>query len=45
MKAKGWTIGTGLDELADAMIRIGHMGDLGPGHFAPLLAALDEVGR
>jgi aspartate aminotransferase-like enzyme len=45
MKARGWTIGTGLDALADAMIRIGHMGDLTPEHFAPLLAALDEVVR
>jgi aspartate aminotransferase-like enzyme len=45
MKAKGWTIGTGLDALADAMIRIGHMGDLAPEHFAPLLATLDEVVR
>ncbi len=40
---RGWTIGAGLDEMADAMIRIGHMGDLAPGHFAGLLAALSEV--
>ena len=39
----GWTIGAGLDEMADAMIRIGHMGDLTPAHFAGLLAALSEV--
>ena len=36
---RGWTIGAGLDEMADAMIRIGHMGDLTPAHFAALLAA------
>lgn len=40
---RGWTIGAGLDEMADAMIRIGHMGDLTPGHFAGLLATLSEV--
>ena len=40
---RGWTIGAGLDEMADAMIRIGHMGDLTPGHFAGLLAALSEI--
>jgi aspartate aminotransferase-like enzyme len=40
---RGWTIGAGLDEMADAMIRIGHMGDLTPAHFAGLLAALAEV--
>lgn len=40
---RGWTIGAGLDEMADAMIRIGHMGDLTPGHFAGLLTALSEI--
>ena len=40
---RGWAIGAGLDEMADAMIRIGHMGDLAPGHFAGLLSALSEV--
>lgn len=40
---RGWTIGAGLDEMADAMIRIGHMGDLTPGHFAGLLSALSEI--
>jgi len=40
---RGWTIGAGLDAMADAMIRIGHMGDLTPAHFAGLLSALDDV--
>ena len=40
---RGWTIGAGLDEMADAMIRIGHMGDLTPAHFAGLLDALSAV--
>jgi aspartate aminotransferase-like enzyme len=40
---RGWTIGAGLDAMADAMIRIGHMGDLTPEHFAGLLAALSEI--
>ena len=40
---RGWTIGAGLDAMADAMIRIGHMGDLAPEHLAGLLSALSEV--
>lgn len=40
---RGWTIGAGLDAMADAMIRIGHMGDLAPHHFAGLLSALSDV--
>lgn len=43
LQQRGWTIGAGLDAMADAMFRIGHMGDLAPGHFAGLLAALSEV--
>ena len=42
---QGWTIGAGLDAMADAMIRIGHMGDLTPAHFAGLLSALSDVAR
>ena len=43
LQQRGWTIGAGLDALADAMFRIGHMGDLAPRHFAGLLSALSEV--
>jgi aspartate aminotransferase-like enzyme len=39
---KGYTIGAGLDAMADAMVRIGHMGDLTPEHFAGLLSALED---
>jgi len=36
----GYTIGTGLDQMADKMIRIGHMGDLGPKEFEGLLGVV-----
>lgn len=36
----GYTIGAGLDELADAMVRIGHMGDLTPEYLEGLLGVL-----
>lgn len=37
---KGYTIGAGLDDMADSMIRIGHMGDLTPEHFRGLLGEM-----
>jgi aspartate aminotransferase-like enzyme len=39
----GYTIGTGLDQMADRMIRIGHMGDLGRGHFEGLLGVVGAL--
>jgi len=38
----GYTIGAGLDELADAMVRIGHMGDLTPEHLEGLLGVIQQ---
>lgn len=43
MERSGWLIAVGLAPLADRVIRIGHMGDLEPGHLAGLLADLDTV--
>lgn len=37
---KGYVIGAGLDALADSMVRIGHMGDLGPKDFEGLLGVM-----
>ena len=37
---KGYTIGAGLDAMADSMVRIGHMGDLTPEHFGGLLGGM-----
>lgn len=39
----GYTIGAGLDAMADAMVRIGHMGDLTPEHFEGLLGVVKAV--
>ncbi|MFZ5623328.1 MAG: pyridoxal-phosphate-dependent aminotransferase family protein [Gemmatimonadota bacterium] len=40
LAAAGWTVGTGLEELRDTVIRVGHMGDLAPAHLEALLEAL-----
>ncbi len=40
---KGYTIGAGLDAMADSMVRIGHMGDLTPEHFAGLLGVVGTI--
>lgn len=39
----GYTIGAGLDALADSMVRIGHMGDLTPEHFRGLLGVVGQT--
>jgi len=39
----GYTIGAGLDAMADSMVRIGHMGDLGPEEFRGLLGVVDSI--
>lgn len=43
MEERGWLIATGLAPLVDAVIRIGHMGDLTPEHLRALLEQLDQV--
>lgn len=40
MRAKGFTLASGLGELAEQVIRIGHMGDLRPEHLEVMLAQL-----
>jgi aspartate aminotransferase-like enzyme len=40
---RGWLAAPGLDAQADAVVRIGHMGDLEPSHLEAFLAALDAV--
>jgi aspartate aminotransferase-like enzyme len=40
LDSAGWTVTTGLPPVADSVLRIGHMGDLGPDHVAQLLAEL-----
>jgi aspartate aminotransferase-like enzyme len=40
MRARGFSLAGGLGDLADRVIRIGHMGDLEPGHLAAMLAEL-----
>ncbi len=37
---KGYTIGAGLDAMADSMVRIGDLGDLTPEHFRGLLGVV-----
>jgi len=37
----GHTIGAGLDAMADAMVRVGHMGELGPKEFEGLLGGVE----
>jgi predicted phosphoserine aminotransferase len=39
---RGWVVGPGMGELAGAVFRIGHMGDLGVPELEGLLAALDQ---
>jgi len=36
-------VGGSLDPRHDPVVRIGHMGDLGPGHLEALLADLGEI--
>ena len=43
LAARGWLAAPGLDALADAVVRIGHMGDLESSHLEAFLAALDAV--
>ena len=43
LAARGWLAAPGLDIQADAVLRIGHMGDLEPSHLEAFLAALDAV--
>ena len=40
---RGWLAAPGLDAQADAVVRIGHMGDLEPSNLEAFLAALDAV--
>ena len=40
MRAKGYTLAGGLGELAERILRIGHMGDLTPAHLELMLAEL-----
>ena len=40
---EGWTLAPGLPPLADGVLRIGHMGDLEPGHVEHLLRALERA--
>jgi aspartate aminotransferase-like enzyme len=43
LAARGWLAAPGLDTRADALLRIGHMGDLEPSHLQAFLEALDGV--
>jgi aspartate aminotransferase-like enzyme len=40
MRASGFTLTGGLGDLAERVIRIGHMGDLGPEQLEAMLEAL-----
>lgn len=42
MRAKGFSLSGGLGDLAERVVRIGHMGDLEPGHLETMLG---ELGR
>ena len=44
MKERGWRIGTGVGDLRDATIRIGHMGESTPAQLSDLLAVLGDIG-
>ncbi len=43
LAARGWQVAPGLDAGADALLRIGHMGDVDPSHLEGLLAGLESV--
>ena len=43
LRERGWTIGTGLDDMAPRLLRIGHMGDLDVTHVETMLAELSDV--
>ncbi len=43
LRERGWTLGTGLDEMAPKLLRIGHMGDLEVPHVDALLGELSDV--
>jgi aspartate aminotransferase-like enzyme len=43
MRVRGFTLAGGLGDLAERVIRIGHMGDLEPGHLEAMLADLGRV--
>jgi aspartate aminotransferase-like enzyme len=43
LAARGWLAAPGLDTQSDALLRIGHMGDLEPSHLQAFLAALDAL--
>jgi aspartate aminotransferase-like enzyme len=40
MRVRGFALAGGLGDLADRVIRIGHMGDLEPGHLEAMLGEL-----
>jgi len=44
MRARGFTLTGGLGDLAERVIRIGHMGDLEPAHLEAMLGELGRVG-
>jgi aspartate aminotransferase-like enzyme len=44
MRVRGFTLAGGLGDLAERVIRIGHMGDLEPGHLETMLAELAGIG-
>jgi aspartate aminotransferase-like enzyme len=43
MRARGFTLAGGLGDLAERVIRIGHMGDLEPAHLEPMLGELGQL--
>ncbi|MDX2192248.1 MAG: aminotransferase class V-fold PLP-dependent enzyme [Gemmatimonadales bacterium] len=43
MAARGYTLTGGLGELADAVVRVGHMGDITPVELSMMLSALAEL--
>jgi aspartate aminotransferase-like enzyme len=43
MRARGFVLADGLGDLAGQVIRIGHMGDLGPEHLEAMLVELAVV--
>jgi aspartate aminotransferase-like enzyme len=43
MRARGFTLTGGLGDLAERVIRVGHMGDLEPAHLEAMLAELGRI--
>jgi aspartate aminotransferase-like enzyme len=43
MRARGFTLAAGLGDLAERVIRVGHMGDLDPPHVARMLEELADL--